>query len=117
LPTEIYSNSTEKAEWKVPCISIEDTPSYPWRGMMLDVSRYFFDSTYVKRYMEIMAMHKLNMLHLHLVDDPGWRLQIDKYPELTEKCGFRGKGAQRYGGYYTKDEIRDMVKYAAELHI
>jgi hexosaminidase len=67
--------------------------------------------------MEIMAMHKLNVLHLHLVDDPGWRLQIDKYPELTEKGGFRGKGAQRYGGYYTKDEIRDMVKYAADLHI
>ncbi len=117
LPVEIYSASIEKADWKVPCISIEDTPSYPWRGMMLDVSRYFFDSTYVKRYMEIMAMHKLNVLHLHLVDDPGWRVQIDKYPELTEKGGFRGKGADRYGGHYTKDEIRDMVKYAAALHI
>lgn len=117
LPVEIYSDSIEKADWSVPCISIEDAPSYPWRGMMLDVSRYFFDLTYVKRYMELMAMHKLNVLHLHLVDDPGWRVQIDKYPELTEKGGFRGKDADRYGGYYTKDEIRDMVKYATELHI
>lgn len=117
LPVEIFSDKIEAADWKVPCVLIEDSPTYPWRGMMLDVSRYFFDSTYVKRYMEIMAMHKLNILHLHLVDDPGWRLQIDKYPELTNVGAFRGKGAQRYGGYYTKDEIRDIVKYAAKLHI
>ena len=117
LPVQIYGNNVSQKQWRIPCVSIKDSPSYPWRGMMLDVSRYFFNAEYVKRYMDIMAMHKLNSLQLHLVDDPGWRVQIDKYPELTKKGGFRGKGAERYGGYYTKDQIRDMVKYAANLHI
>ncbi len=117
LPVEIFSDRIEKVEWKIPRVSIEDAPSYPWRGMMLDVSRYFFDADYVKRYMELMAIHKLNVLHLHLVDDPGWRVEIDKYPDLTRVGGFRGTGANRYGGFYTKDDIRDMVKYAAELNI
>ena len=117
LPTEIYSNRVAESDWRIPCISIKDGPVYPWRGMMLDVSRYFFDVDYVKQYMEMMAMHKLNVLHLHLVDDPGWRIAIDKYPELTEIGGFRGKGANRYGGYYTKDQIRELVQYASKLHI
>ena len=90
---------------------------YQWRGMMLDVSRYFFDKEYVIRYMEMMAVHKLNTLHLHVVDDPGWRVQIDKYPKLTEIGGFRGKGPDTYGGYYTKDDIRQIVEYANKLHI
>ena len=117
LPVKIYADRVQDVEWRIPCVVIEDSPSYSWRGMMLDVSRYFFDSTYIKKYMETMAMHKLNKLHLHLVDDPGWRITIDKYPKLTEVGGFRGNGAKRYGGYFTKDEIRDIVACAAELHI
>ena len=117
LPVEIYADRVQDVEWRIPCVVIEDSPSYSWRGMMLDVSRYFFDSTYINKYMETMAMHKLNKLHLHLVDDPGWRITIDKYPKLTEVGGFRGNGANRYGGYFTKDEIRDIVACAAELHI
>ncbi len=117
LPVDVYAQHVTQQTWSIPCVVIEDEPSYPWRAMMLDVSRYFFDKTYVKRYLDIMAAHKLNVLHLHLVDDPGWRVQINKYPKLTEIGGFRGKGVNRYGGYYTQDDIREFVAYAAKLHI
>jgi len=117
LPVDVYARHVTQQVWSVPCVHIEDQPSYPWRAMMLDVSRYFFDTDYVKRYLDIMATHKLNVLHLHLVDDPGWRVQINKYPKLTEVGGFRGKGVNRYGGYYTHDDIREFVDYATKLHI
>ena len=117
LPAEIYSDRLAGANWKIPCVTITDSPTYTWRGMMLDVSRYFFDVDYVKRYLEMMAMHKLNVLHLHLVDDPGWRIQIDKYPLLTQVGGFRDTGSDTYGGFYTKDEIREIVSYASQLNI
>ena len=117
LPVEIYGQSKVDADWQLPCVSIIDRPSYPWRGMMLDVSRYFFDKESVIRYMEMMAMHKLNTLHLHLVDDPGWRVEIAKYPKLTEIGGFRGEGENKYGGYYTKADIAEIVKHANRLHI
>ncbi|NQV32228.1 MAG: family 20 glycosylhydrolase [Phycisphaeraceae bacterium] len=117
LPVDTSARTAARADWAVPCVEITDQPSYPWRAMMLDVSRYFFDKDYVKRYLDIMASHKLNVLHLHLVDDPGWRVAISKYPKLTEVGAFRGKGEKRYGGYYTKDDIREFVAYAAKLHI
>ena len=117
LPVEIYNDSVTQAKWRLPCVTIKDSPSYKWRGMMLDVSRYFFDKEYVIRYMEMMAMHKLNRLHLHLVDDPGWRVEIAKYPKLTEIGGFRGEGANKYGGYYTKEDIAEIVERANRLHI
>jgi len=117
FPARIYGNRAMDRTWRIPCASIQDRPCYAWRGMMLDVSRYFLPKAYVKRYMDLMAMHKLNVLQLHLVDDPGWRIQIDKYPKLTEVGAFRGEGAQRYGGYYSKDDIRELVSYAQELHI
>ncbi len=116
-PTEIYSGSKAAVGWQIPCVQIKDSPTYPWRGMMLDVSRYFFEKEYVIRYMEMMAMHKLNVLHLHIVDDPGWRIEIDKYPKLTEIGGFRGKGVKKYGGYYTKEDIREIVEHANRLQI
>ncbi|AQT67053.1 Beta-N-acetylhexosaminidase [Anaerohalosphaera lusitana] len=117
LPAEVYGGGGEGVKWQVPCVRIEDEPSYPWRGMMLDVSRYFMDKDYVKRYMDMMAMHKLNVLQLHVVDDAGWRVEIEKYPKLTEVGAFRGKGADRSGGYYTKEDIREIVEYANRLHI
>jgi hexosaminidase len=117
LPVQIYSNKVQAVQWEIPCVSIEDSPGYPWRGMMLDVSRYFFNVEYVKRYLDMMAMHKMNVLHLHLVDDCGWRVQIDKYPKLTEVGGFRGTGTGRFGGYYTKDDVRQIVAHASKLHI
>jgi len=101
----------------VPAVTIEDEPAFPWRGAMLDVSRYFFTKDYVLRYLDMMAMHKLNVFHWHLVDDCGWRIEIKRYPKLTEVGGFRGKGEQRYGGFYTQDDIREVIAYAAARNI
>jgi hexosaminidase len=84
---------------------------------MLDVSRWYFDKEFVKRYIDLMAMHKLNVLHWHLIDDPGWRIEIKKYPKLTKIGAFRGEGKWRFGGFYTQDDIREIVKYAADRHI
>jgi len=101
----------------IPAVDISDAPTYKWRGMMLDVSRYFFTKKYVLRYLDMMAMHKMNMLHWHLVDDAGWRIEIKKYPKLTEIGAWRGKGDKKYGGFYTQDDIREIVAYAAVRNI
>ena len=101
----------------IPCLHIEDEPSFQWRGMMLDVSRYFFNKHYVLRYLDMMAMHKMNTLHWHLIDDAGWRLEIKKYPRLTEIGAWRGTGEKRYGGFYTQDDIREIVAYASARNI
>lgn len=120
----------------LPYVKINDHPRFPYRGLHLDVSRHFFDKEEVKKLMNVMSYYKLNTLHLHLTDAGGWRLQIDKYPKLTQESAFRtqsdwrewwdnGKDRQylkegtegAYGGYYTKDDIRDMLAYAAEKHI
>lgn len=120
----------------LPYVKINDQPRFLYRGLHLDVSRHFFDKEEVKKLMNVMSYYKLNTLHLHLTDAGGWRLQIDKYPKLTQEGAFRtqsdwrewwdnGKDRQylkegtegAYGGYYTKDDIRDMLAYAAEKHI
>lgn len=120
----------------LPYVKINDQPRFPYRGLHLDVSRHFFDKEEVKKLMNVMSYYKLNTLHLHLTDAGGWRLQIDKYPKLTQEGAFRtqsdwrewwdnGKDRQylkegtegAYGGYYTKDDIRDILAYAAEKHI
>ena len=120
----------------LPYVKINDHPRFPYRGLHLDVSRHFFDKEEVKKLMNVMSYYKLNTLHLHLTDAGGWRLQIDKYPKLTQEGAFRtqsdwrewwdnGKDRQylkegtegAYGGYYTKDDIRDMLAYATEKHI
>lgn len=114
LPPEIYDHSRQKnTVWKIKGVDVEDAPLWGWRGMMLDVSRYFFSKEYVLHFIDMMAMYKLNELHLHLVDDAGWRLEIKKYPKLTAIGAWRGEGAERTGGYYTQDDIREMVAYAA----
>ena len=118
LPPEAFSQKkTKSVRWAVPAVEIIDEPVFGWRGMMLDVSRYFFTKAYVLRYLDMMAMHKMNVLHWHLVDDCGWRVEIKKYPKLTEIGGFRGKGEKRYGGFYTQDDIREIVRYAADRNI
>lgn len=118
LPVEIYNRERQKGiSWQVKGIHIIDKPEYKWRGMMLDVSRYFFDKDYVMRYIDMMAMYKLNTLHLHLIDDAGWRLEIKKYPKLTTVGAWRGEGADRTGGYYSQDDIRELVAYAALRNI
>ncbi len=118
LPVEIYgSEPTTKIAWEIAPVTIQDSPAYPWRGMMLDVSRYFLNKDYVLRYIDMMAMHKLNVLHWHLIDDCGWRIEIKKYPKLTEIGAWRGQGNQRHGGFYTQEDIKEIVAYAAARNI
>ena len=114
--------------WAVPHLTIQDSPRFPWRGLMLDVARHFMPKEGVLRYLDLMAAHKLNVFHFHLTDDQGWRVQIKRYPKLTEigswrartKFGHRASPLwddKPHGGYYTQDDIREIVAYAAERHI
>jgi len=132
LPPEIYSsNLVGNVAWQIPCVQIEDWPRFQWRGFMLDVSRHFFNKSEVETFLDAMAMHKMNVFHWHLTDDHGWRIEIKKYPKLTEIGALRAEAGfgfnpnlttaygpdGRYGGFYTQDDIRDVVKYAAARHI
>ena len=136
LPLALDGNSENKQiQWTVPAVSIVDAPRFGWRGLHLDVSRHFFPVSFIKKYLDHMARFKLNVFHWHLVDGGGWRIQIDAYPNLTETGAWRvdktnepwnwagteiGKptdGRAAYGGFYTKDEIREIVKYAADRFI
>ncbi|MET9032824.1 beta-N-acetylhexosaminidase [Streptomyces mirabilis] len=107
---------------------IEDAPRFPWRGLMLDVSRHFMPKDGVLRHLDLMAAHKLNVFHFHLTDDQGWRVQIKRYPRLTEVGSWRARTKfghrasplweeKPHGGFYTQDDIREIVAYAAERHI
>ena len=125
LPAAVYGTEpAPDAAWEVPCVKIADAPRFAYRGMHLDVARHFFSVDAVKRYIDVMAIHKLNTLHWHLTDDQGWRIEIKRYPELTAVGSIRKATVVRkewgtydgtpYGGFYTQDEIRDVVKYAAD---
>ena len=132
LPPEVLASTRAAGvAWEAPCVQIHDQPRFPWRGLMLDVSRHFFTTHEVEQVLDAMALHKLNTLHWHLVDDQGWRIQIKRYPRLTEVGAWR-KGINfgmdpkastaygpdgRYGGYYTPADIREVVRYAAARHI
>ena len=125
LPAAVYGTEpAPDAAWEVPCVKIADAPRFAYRGMHLDVARHFFSVDEVKRYIDVMAIHKLNTLHWHLTDDQGWRIEIKRYPELTAVGSIRKATVVRkewgtydgtpYGGFYTQDEICDVVKYAAD---
>ncbi|MFF7386926.1 beta-N-acetylhexosaminidase [Streptomyces scabiei] len=114
--------------WSVPYITVEDAPRFRWRGLMLDVARHFLPKDGVLRYLDLMAAHKLNVLHLHLTDDQGWRVEIKRYPRLTEVGAWRARTKfghrasplwedKPHGGYYTQDDLREIVAYAARRHI
>ncbi len=133
FPPAIFSGRpVRKVTWTAPCALIVDTPRYTWRGMHMDVSRHFFPKESVKRFIDYLAMHKMNTFHWHLTDDQGWRIQIKQYPELTdigawrvdhEELHWNARPPQQpgeratYGGFYTQEEIREVVKYAAERFI
>ena len=116
---------------KLPCLQIDDYPRFGYRGLMLDVGRHFFSVEFVKKYIDLMAAYKLNNFHWHLTDDQGWRIEIKKYPKLTQVSSQRAQTVignyhdrtpqqfdnTPYGGYYTQDQIRDVVKYAADRYI
>ena len=113
FPAEIYGDRRRPdVEWAAPAVTIYDAPNRPWRGMMLDVARYFYDKEFVKKYIDMMAMYKLNKLQLHLIDDSGWRLEIKKYPRLTEVGAWAGPDHKRLGGYYTQKDIKELIEYA-----
>ncbi len=132
FPPQIFSKTlVQNMDWQAPCVHIMDWPRFTWRGLHLDVSRHFFTKSEVETILDAMAMMKLNRFHWHLTDDQGWRIEIKKYPKLTEVGAWRGDVGfgldpksttaygpdGRYGGYYTQNDIREVVKYAAARHI
>ncbi|WP_158974013.1 family 20 glycosylhydrolase [Cellulophaga sp. L1A9] len=140
LPIAIESKEKIKADWFVPCVVIEDEPRFEWRGMHMDFSRHFFNINEVKDFLDNMALYKLNTYHMHLTDDQGWRVEIKKYPLLTEKGAWRTPnnqdticidrsvenklytidesnfkqvdGERKYGGFFTQEQIKEIVSYA-----
>lgn len=126
------AETEDKVEITIPAVKIIDQPRYTYRGMHLDVGRHFFDVSSVKKYLDLIAMHKMNTFHWHLTEDQGWRIEIKKYPKLTEIGAYRkgtaiGLAGSRnapytydtipYGGFYTQEEIKEVVAYAADRHI
>jgi hexosaminidase len=113
---QLFINSV--LTYQMPCVAITDTPHFDYRGMELDVCRHFFPKEVIKNYLNLMTHLKMNVFHWHLTDDQGWRIEIKKYPRLTEIGAWRtDKNGQRYGGFYTQDDIREIVAYAAERYI
>lgn len=101
------------SHWTIPAVEIRDAPRFAWRGSLLDVGRHFFPVEFVERYIDLLSRYKMNVLHWHLTEDQGWRIEIDKYPRLTEVGAWRTEAdGSRYGGFYTQEEIRRVVEYA-----
>ena len=129
LPDAIFADSLQRGvRWLLPCCNIEDEPRFPYRGMHLDCCLHFFDIPFLKRYIDLMALHKVNRFHWHLTEDQGWRIEIKKYPLLTEKGQWRKEtvvgslysgiyDGKPYGGFYTQEEARDLIKYAADRYV
>jgi hexosaminidase len=132
MPSEVFSTTPlkTKTSWRIPCVEVEDKPRYAYRGLHLDAARHFQPVSFVKKYIDMMALHKMNNFHWHLTDDQGWRIEIKKYPKLTEVGGWRNEtlighasekpekyDGQRYGGFYTQDEIREIVAYAKDRFV
>jgi hexosaminidase len=133
FPVEMFREAkVNGVAWTAPAVHIEDSPRFAWRGMHLDVSRHFMPKEFVKKFIDLLALHKMNSFHWHLTDDQGWRIEIKKYPRLTEVGAWRKQtlighhtndslkrvfDGQRHGGFYTQDDIREIVAYAAARYI
>jgi hexosaminidase len=127
LPAAIYGGKKAKADWVLPYVSIFDGPRFGYRGMHLDPCRHFWTVEETKRYLDVMAAYKLNRFHWHLTEDQGWRMEVKRYPKLTEVGAWRNgtvikkewgsNDGIRYGGFYTQEEMKDVVEYAAERGI
>ncbi len=130
LPPAIFNKQkVEPIEWALPCVRITDYPRFKWRGLLIDPARHFIPMQDVKSFVDTMALHKFNRLQMHLTDDQGWRIEIKKYPQLTEigawmdfttmrsKGSRKGAGGQRPGGFYTQEDIRELVRYSAERYV
>ena len=129
LPKDVYNKNSGNhiKKLRIPKMKISDCPRFAYRGMHLDVSRTFFDADYIYKFIDALAYYKINNFHWHLTDDQGWRVEIKKYPKLTELGAWRGphevlkpayaSGMERNGGFYTQEEIKDIVRYAADRNI
>jgi hexosaminidase len=133
LPPEIYRRAVVAgASWAIPGVEIEDRPSFAWRGSHLDVGRHFMPKEFVLKHIDLLALHKLNVFHWHLTEDQGWRIEIKKYPKLTAVGAFRKDSmtaprtkdpalrkfsGKPHGGFYTQDDVREVVRYAADRGI
>ncbi len=134
LPPEVFREAKVSGiEWTLPAVRIEDKPRFGWRGMHLDVGRHFMPKEFVKKYIDLLALHKMNVFHWHLTEDQGWRIEIKKYPRLTEVGAWRKQtivGHQpdnnpgdakfdgiRHGGYYSQDDVREIVAYAKDRFV
>jgi hexosaminidase len=116
LPPSIEMSSVQSEKWIIPSVNITDKPEYAYRGSMLDVARHFFSVEDVKRYIDLIAAYKMNVMHLHLSDDQGWRIEIKSWPKLTEIGGSTQVGGGK-GGFYTQEQYKDIVQYAADRYI
>ena len=116
-----YVNSVARVEgvdWEIPCVVVLDKPEFVWRGLNLDCCRHFMSKEFVKRYIDLLAYYKFNVLHWHLTEDQAWRIEIKKYPELTKKGAFRTyDDGSVYGGCYTQEDIKEVVEYAASRFV
>ena len=124
-------DAVQCADWQIPCIAVEDTPRFGWRGMMLDVSRHFFTKEEVMKYIDELSEYKMNVFHWHLTDDQGWRLAIESFTRLTEVGAWRARRVgdwwtrerqkpgepATYGGFYTREDVREVVEYARKRHV
>lgn len=128
MPAAVEERNSQMVKLMIPAVSISDSPRYVYRGMHLDVARHYFPVEFIKEYIDLIAMHKMNTFHWHLTEDQGWRIEIKKYPKLTEVGAFRngtiighhpgiGNDEKTHGGFYTQEEVKDIVKYAAERHV
>lgn len=118
LPPAFEDPVNRQAEWPIPAVHVRDRPNFPWRGSLLDVSRHFFPVEFVERYIDLLSRYKMNTLHWHLTDDQGWRIEISRYPRLTEVGAWRTEpDGSRYGGFYTQEEIRRVVAYARQRNV
>jgi hexosaminidase len=128
LPTKPFTGGHSHTQLPIPALSITDAPRFAYRGLHLDVVRHIFPIEYIKRYIDYMALHKLNYFHWHLTDDQGWRMESRRHPLLNEKSAYRqgtiigifpgtGVDSTRYGGYYTIEQMKEVVAYAAERYI
>lgn len=116
LPAEIEQTTVQKGPWEIATGTIKDSPEYAWRGSMLDVARHFFGVDDVKRYIDLISLYKMNVLHLHLSDDQGWRIEIKSWPNLATHGGSTQVGGGK-GGYYTQEQYTDIVAYAQKRFI
>ena len=130
LPSKLENNKYRQEEYNLPCIRIKDAPEFSYRGMHLDVGRHMYSVDFIKKYIDALAMLKMNTFHWHLTEDQGWRIEIKKYPKLQEVAAFRDEtlighysdhphqlDGKKYGGFYTQEEIKDIVAYAQERFV